>query len=107
MNTNLGFLLIAIFPFCISSCAEPHAEGIEDTQVSEWIGKTVRVQFRRDALGAAAPLPVSPKTGEINGASTTLVGTLLEVNKASVVIEEGERPKWIPREVILFIEVNP
>ena len=71
------------------------------------MGKNVRVQFRRDALGAAAALPISPTTGEINGASTTVVGTLIRVEADAIVVDSQGRPKWIPREVILLVEANP
>lgn len=70
-------------------------------------GKNVRVQFRRDALGAAASLPVPPTTGEINGAATCVVGKLTKAEGNGIVIGPEERPKWIPREVILFVEANP
>ncbi len=71
------------------------------------VGDTVRVQFRRDALGAAAPLPISPKTGEINGASTTLVGTLIKAEFNAIVVEADGRLNWIPREVILLVQGKP
>tara|TARA_R110002096_G_scaffold163342_5_gene330881 strand:- start:3876 stop:4121 length:246 start_codon:yes stop_codon:yes gene_type:complete len=74
------------------------------SELSDWIGETVRVQFRRDALGAAATLPIGPNTSTINGAETTLVGKLLEVNSSSIVLEESNRQKWIPREVILYLQ---
>lgn len=76
-------------------------------ELRQWVGKNVRVQFRRDALGAAASLPIPPMTGEINGAETTVVGHLIKVEGTGIVIGPEERPKWIPREVILFVEANP
>jgi hypothetical protein len=100
-------LLIGV-SLATSSCSPgSDPEDMQNTELSEWIGQTVRIQFRRDALGTAANLPVSPKTGSINGAETTLVGTLLEVNPSSLLINESERPKWVPREVILFVELSP
>lgn len=97
------FFVVAIV---IAGCNQVQ-NRTEQAELSQWIGENVRVQFRRDALGAAANLPISPKTGEINGASTTLVGTLLNVYSTSIIIEENTRQKWIPREVILYIEKNP
>ena len=34
---------------------------------SPLLGKLCTIKFRRDALGAAASLPVAPLTGNING----------------------------------------
>ena len=80
--------------------------------LSEWIGQNVRVQFRRDALGAASNIPISPDTGEINGASTSIIGTLVSVTESEIVImrsrlSQQARPHWIPRETILYVKVNP
>lgn len=70
------------------------------------IGEPVKVQFRRDALGAAAALPVSPTTDSINGAATSISGTLVAVEVDSVVLTVDENTKWIPRDVILSIEAT-
>mgnify|MGYP001447369756 FL=1 len=64
------------------------------------------MQFRRDALGAAANLPISPTAGSINGVSTTIVGTLAIVESDAIVVDADNRLKWVPREVILFVELN-
>jgi len=90
-----------------SGCTRESPDGMSTGTLREWSGKNVRVQFRRDALGSAAALPVPPTTGEINGAATCVIGTLIEVEHAGIVIGPDERPKWIPREVILFVEANP
>ena len=94
----------------VAGCSNEKSDGMTSSELSNWIGKNVRIQFRRDALGAAASLPISPTTGEINGASTTIVGQLLKINAQSIVVgdhQRSESPKWIPREVILFVELNP
>jgi len=104
----LSAILVATIVLC--GCSRDNGEHRTSNELSKWIGKNVVVQFRRDALGAAANLPISPDTGGINGASPIIVGPLLEVNAESIVIgnhQKKKSPKWIPREVILFIEVNP
>lgn len=83
----------------------------EKPVLSEWIGQNIQIQFRRDALGAASNLPISPDTGEINGASTSIIGRLVSVSDSEIVMMRSRgkreaRPHWIPREAILFIEVN-
>lgn len=91
----------------LSGCDPAPDANMANGELAQWVGKNIRVQFRRDALGAGAPLPISPTTGEINGASTTVVGRLIKVESSEIVIGPEERPKWIPREVILFVEANP
>ena len=71
------------------------------------VGETVRVQFRRDALGSGAPLPVPPTTSEINGASTVLIGKLIHAESHAIVVEADGRQNWIPREVILLVQGRP
>ncbi len=83
-----------------SAKPSPHA-------LSEYIDRPVRVQFRRDTLGASANLPIGPRTTSTNGAETSLSGKLVRVVDEDIVIEEDRRLKWIPREVILYVELNP
>ena len=66
------------------------------------IGKDCIVQFRRDALGAAAALPVAPTTGSINGAQTAIGGKLLMVNSEWVLLNNGN-DLWIPTASVLLI----
>jgi hypothetical protein len=64
------------------------------------------VQFRRDALGAAANLPISPMVNGINGSETCIRGTLTSSNDDSVSIKSGDKDIWIPKSVILLIEFH-
>jgi len=67
------------------------------------------VQFRRDALGASAPLPIPPTTGVINGASVNVSGTFRAMDADWVVLTLGTgKEYWIPRGMILLMEIrNP
>lgn len=76
----------------------------DESTFSRKIGSGCVVQFRRDALGAAASLPVSPRTGEINGASVTVAGELVRVTNTWVVIRTGDHEFFIPKESILMLE---
>ena len=69
-------------------------------------GENVIVQFRRDALGSAHGLPVSPTTGSRNGSDVCLSGELLSVNEEWIVLGNGRKEHWIPRDVVLLIEVE-
>jgi hypothetical protein len=78
------------------------------------VGKDVVVQFDRNSLGAAAPLPVSPNTRSINGAETSLEGKLLKVSDAWIVLQTGanqDKPSivrtfWIPVQKVLSIRTD-
>jgi len=65
------------------------------------------VQLRRDALGAASNLPVSPMTGGINGAQVAIVGKLRSFDDAWLALEtEKEGLLFIPKEVVLLVQVH-
>jgi hypothetical protein len=70
------------------------------------LGLDCTIQFRRDALGTAASLPVPPLSGAINGADTSLVGKLKSVNGEWVVVERAGGEIWIPKSVVLLVEFH-
>lgn len=74
--------------------------------LKEQIGRSCTVQFRRDALGAAAELPVSPTTGTINGAQVSVSGRLESVDRDWVVIKSGSKGLFIPQSTVLMIQVE-
>ena len=80
--------------------------GLQTTEVAEWVGKNVRVELRRDALGLV-PLPTGAATGGTNSTATAVVGRLVKLHSISLLIEDGQRQIWIPREAILLIELKP
>jgi hypothetical protein len=67
-------------------------------------GRPCTVQFRRDALGAAASLPISPMTGGINGADTAISCKYKSTRDDWVIVDRGGKEVWIPKSVILLIE---
>jgi hypothetical protein len=74
-------------------------------ETSPPLGKNCVIQFRRDALGAAANLPIAPTTGSINGAETCLGGQLKMVSSDWVVLDNLKgNDIWIPRAAILLIQ---
>jgi hypothetical protein len=74
--------------------------------LKEQIGKACTVQFRRDALGAAMDLPVSPTTGGINGADVTVAGTLEAVDNEWLVVKSGSQGLFIRQSAVLVIQVE-
>jgi len=74
--------------------------------LKQQIGRRCTVQFRGDALGAAADLPVSPTTGNINGADVSISGTLETVEGEWLAIKSGSRAQFIPQTAVLMIQVE-
>jgi hypothetical protein len=105
---NCGILLF------LMGCCNSENANLSNSEISRWVGENIQVQFRRDMLGASAKLPVGPNTGSINGASVSLNGILKKVEANGIVINSLVIPeskktvdKWIPREVILLVVLNP
>jgi len=70
-------------------------------------GSYCTVQFRRDALGAAADLPISPTIGFISGANVCVTGKFSRMDEDWVILTEGKDVEtWIPRSVILLIKTS-
>lgn len=98
--------LSAWMAFGLTSCTKYHSPAAPNF-LKQHVGDFCVVQFRRDALGAGANLPISPSTGEINGASVTLRGKLLAAEGEGLVIEDSVHFRggtvWIPYHVILSV----
>lgn len=84
-----------LLPGCGSQAPDP---------AKRLVGKNVTIQFRRDALGGAANIPVPPFTNNINGAETSASGKVEMVEANWLVIQRSGNLTWIPRDVILAIE---
>jgi hypothetical protein len=69
------------------------------------IDSYIIVQIRRDALGAAGA-PLAPMSGPVGGAELAVGGKLRRLNADWVVVESGGREIWIPRSVVLLIDVQ-
>jgi hypothetical protein len=78
--------------------------GDSSGSVNPPVGKTCKIQFRRDALGTAATLPVSPLTDSLNGGETSISGTLKSTSEDWLVLDRGGKETWIPKSVVLLIE---
>ncbi|MBW3625455.1 MAG: hypothetical protein KY468_18830, partial [Armatimonadetes bacterium] len=77
-----------------------------NVQSSLPVGQNVIIQFRRDALGAGASLPVPPTTQEWNGASVYLYGMLRGADAEWLTLEREGKTYWIPRINVLLIEAQ-
>ena len=61
------------------------------------------VQFRGDALGLSANIPMQPMIDNMNGAVTSISGTLKRRSVNWVVIDHNGKEVWIPKTAILLI----
>lgn len=66
-------------------------------------GKSCSIQFSRDALGAAASLPIGPDVKIMNGAKTTLTCTFKGTHDDWVIVSDDSKELWIPKNMILFV----
>ncbi len=101
---NLPCSLLASLAL-LSSCAPPSAPVSyhDDLIEGPTPGSIVTLQFRRDALGAAAQLPVSPTTNGINGAQVSITGQLVTIAEDWIALELKGKRHWVPRETVLML----
>lgn len=98
----LGSLSLLAVPLFVTGCNDAQAASEAS---SPPLGRSCTVQFRRDALGAAAALPVPPTTDSINGSETSISGTLRMATEEWVVVHTGKEI-WIPKSVVLLIKYH-
>src|SRR6185436_14020736 len=105
---------LAALPVLLTGCDDAHAAATIGKRDPP-LGRDCIVQFRRDFLGTARDIPVSPTLGSINGAETCVRGKLVVVTDEWIVLSYTvpvaakpiEREFWIPRSVVLLLEMSP
>jgi hypothetical protein len=93
-STVAAALLSLLIP---SACDRNEAPSLE-------VGKFCTIQFRRDALGAAATTTIPPMIDTFNGADTNIQGKFKRATKGWIVIEHAGGEIWIPESVVLLIK---
>jgi len=72
------------------------------------VNRTVRVFFRRDALGYAGPVPLDPVMASTGGRSMTVEGVVRAVEPEWITLEGASgQMKIIRGDAILLVEVIP
>ncbi len=103
---NLAIGVCVVVLLMLVGCDQEPPEGLSSSELAKWIGEDITVHFRRDALGAAADLPVSPTVDTHNGVRMSMSGELQSVGPMGIAIQVATTPViqyWIPREAILCI----
>jgi hypothetical protein len=106
--------VVSTMPLLLTGCDRAHAANSPD-QRQPPTGRDCTVQFRRDFLGTSRDLPVSPTANTIGGSETCVRGRLMAVTDEWVVLAYAvpvgnkplEREFWIPRNVVLLIDIAP
>jgi len=72
--------------------------------LSALVGRNVRVQFRRDALGSAAPAPVPPTGQGPGGRSVSVSGFVRSASGGWIVLERDKGSYYVSLASVLMIE---
>jgi|GEM_PF-700671 len=98
---NGNWIILCLLAFAVGNgCQKTEAPD----PAKQLVGKSVTIQFRRDALGSAATIPVPPFTNNMNGAETSFTGKVYRVDGNWLIVDFREKRVWVPREVVLAIE---
>ncbi len=79
---------------------------VDPSPLTALVGRTVRVQFRRDLLGQSAAAPISPTGPGPGGRAVHLNGTVQSVSGGWLLLEHETHRYWVPHASILLIEVT-
>jgi hypothetical protein len=93
-------MVIGLAAVIVTTGCEQRAEAAPSGgRLNQMHSRVCTIQFRRDALGAARDLPVSPMTGGINGATVAISGKLRSLDEAWLAVEtEKDGLIFIPKE---------
>jgi hypothetical protein len=104
MNHNRNRLpMVAAVCLALAGCSSQDVPQQAASGLRSKIGYVCTVQFRRDALGAAATNPVPPETDIFNGAQVSLSGKLIDV-KGDWLVIGGPTETWVPTHSVLLLK---
>ena len=106
--TPRPLLLLATLVLSLASCSKPGAPP-NPSILSRHVGEECVIEYRRDALGAGAALPIGPEVDETNGSQVCTHGKLTDVEREGIVVERAISQTtttftfWIPFHAILNV----
>ncbi|MEM9294944.1 MAG: hypothetical protein AAGA57_04005 [Planctomycetota bacterium] len=106
-----GWLLCLSLSCSIAACerAEGPPAVVDEAATGVPVGAYCTIQFKRDVLGASGDLPVSPTADSIHGASLSIRGSLVTMNRDWVVIKQEDvavAEVWVPRANVLLLSIR-
>ena len=78
--------------------------GSGPSPLTSLVGRSVKVQFRRDVLGAAAPAPIPPTGQGPGGRAVSISGAVRSASGGWLVLERETNTYYVPLASILMIE---
>lgn len=104
MRIAIALLVGVVGVVGLVGCSPPDVAVTDTMNVPEAprVGDSVRVQLRRDHLGAGER-PIGPTIDVANGTQTSLNGKLQVLTERWVVIDSGKKRHWIARSSVLLL----
>lgn len=110
IRTLLILVILAIVAWSLFSYWSDYSERtarVSRELMSPQVGATCRILFRGDAIGVENS---GVRWGEVNGVTNYLHGEFLRMNDQWLVIEttrdDSKFERWIPREQVLYLEIE-
>ncbi|MEQ8209288.1 MAG: hypothetical protein RH917_05600 [Lacipirellulaceae bacterium] len=110
IRTLLLLVILAIVAWSLFSYWSDYSERtarVSRELMSPEVGALCRVLFRGDAIGLENS---GVRWGEVNGVANSVKGEFVRMNEQWLVIEtsrdDSTFEKWIPREQVLYVEIE-
>jgi len=110
IRTLILLLILAVVAWSVYSYWSDYSQRtarVSRELMTPTAGTSCRVLFRGDALGLESS---GIRWGEVNGVANSVGGEFVKMNDQWLVIESQQSEKtlerWIPREQVLFIEIE-
>ena len=114
-TSHLIIFCFLAFGFLVSLKSADYPEGFRPNAVVQDqsapsgenppTGQRVIVQFRRDSLGLASQVVLSPTSGGLGGGKSSLTGMLVSVHDDWLVLRIQNGEQWIARDTVLLVEI--
>jgi len=86
--------------------AAPSVQVVAADPIEPPTGHACRVYLRRDALGMAGAAPLAPNLDAPIQRGTVVSGTLDQVTESWIVLKSNAGRIWVPRHMVLMLEMS-